>query len=289
MRLITRKIARERVRLTTKLSNTQMGGASGYLLRAAILVAAISLNILAILWFGAPQITWFIAGFGIIVTAVVLRATKRWKRFPGTIRGTWKNPYLFSYLAIVVAVPTLIGVPVAFHQKHVTANTTIPEEGRPWREGLPARVWWQESPTQEMESGLVDAAKALGINYERVQSVNQANLRVWLGSWAYKCKWLAAYAFVSLEPRPSACGGQTGDIYVCRYKTPFADRHISDRAVIAHEAGHIFAAQPHFGDGLMAEGGGTYAYWFTDEELEAMRTRISEFRGSTKSECADPP
>ena len=140
-----------------------------------------------------------------------------------------------------------------------------------------------------MESGLADTAKALGITYERVQSVDHANLRVWLGSWAYLCKWLNAHAFVSLEPSPSSCGGQAGDIYVCRYTTPFADRQISDRAVIAHEAGHIFAAQPHFGNGLMAEGGGTDANWFTDEELGAMRARIKEFRVSTERECAAPP
>ena len=280
---------RELAHLITKLRSTQIQGAKGHLLRIAILSAATSLNVLAILWVGAPQITWLVAGFSIIATAVILLTTKRWNRIPATIRGAWKNPYVFSILAALVAIPLLIGVPVAFHQKYVTANTTLPEEGHPWRQGLPARVWWQEPPTQELETGLAEAAKELGIAYERIESVDLANLRVWLNSWTYKCKWLSAHAFVSLDPSPSACGAQTGDIYLCRYTTPFADREISDRAVIAHEAAHIFAAQPHFGDGLMAEGGGTYAHWFTDEELQAMRAQISEYRISTQSECADLP
>ena len=275
--------------LTTKLNNAQFRGANGYLLRVAILVIAACLNVLAILWAGPPQITWFIAGLGIIITVIVLHMKKRWNRIPTTIRGAWKNPYVFSCLAIVVAIPTLIGAPVALHQKHVTANTTSPEEGLPWREGLPARVWWQNPPTQEMESGLTDTAKEFGITYEPVQFFDNANLRVWAGSWAYSCKWLNAYAFVSLDPNPSAYGSQTGDIYVCRYSTPFKDRQLSERTIIAHEVGHIFAGQPHFGNGLMALGGGTYADWFTDEEIEVMRSKIKEFRASIKPEYADPP
>ena len=140
MKLITRRITHGRDHLTSKLRSTQMGGASSYLLRVAILAVATLLNVLAILWVGAPQINWFIAVIGITATAFVLHMTKRWQRIPATIRGAWKNPYVFSCLAIVVVVPTFIGGPVALHQWHVTANTTIPEEGRPWREGLPARV-----------------------------------------------------------------------------------------------------------------------------------------------------
>ena len=286
---MSRKIACSRVRLSIHLRSAQFRGANGYLLRVAILLVAACLNVLVILWMGDPRITWYIAGLAIIVAVIVLWVRKSWNRIPATIRGSWKSPYVFSCLAIVVAVPALIGGPVALHQKHITANTTGPEEGRPWREGLAARVWWQELPTQEMERGLADTAEALGITYERVESVDHANLRVWLGSWAYNCKWLGPYAFVSLEPSPSVCGGQTADIYVCRLTTPFKDRQLSDRTIIAHETGHIFAAQPHFGDGLMADGGGTYAHWFTDEEIEAMRARMSEFRASIKPECADPP
>ena len=76
-----------------------------------------------------------------------------------------------------------------------------------------------------------------------------------------------------------------GDIYVCRFSTPFEDRPLADHSVISHEAGHIFAAQPHFGDGLMAPGGGGYAEWFTNGEVRTMRTRIKEIRESVKSEC----
>ena len=179
MKSLTRKMASARVRLTIRLRSAQFRGANGYLLRAAILAVAACLNVLVILWMGDPRVTWLIAGFFIIITVIVLYRQKRWNRIPATTRGAWKNPYVFSCLAVVIAVPTLIGVPVAFHQKHVTANTTGPDEGRPWREELTARVWWQKPPTQEMESGLADTAKALGITYERVESVDHANLRVW--------------------------------------------------------------------------------------------------------------
>ena len=94
-------------------------------------------------------------------------------------------------------------------------------------------------------------------------------------------------SFVSLEPNPSECGSQAGNIYLCRLTNPFADRDLSSRAVIAHESAHIFAAQPHFGDGLMAEGGGVYANEFTDEEMKLMRHRINEFWASVKPDCLE--
>ena len=276
-------------RVITKLNSAQLRGTKGILLRITVLVVAICLNVLAILWAGDPRMAWIVAFLGITVTVIVLLVKNRWCQFPAKIRSAWKNPYFFTWLTIAVAVPTLIGVPVALHIPHISANTTGPAEGKPWREGLAVRVWWQNPPNQEMEDGLVDTARKFRISYERVQSVDHANLRVWFKSWAHSCKWLRAYAFVSLEANPSSCGGHSADIYLCRLTTPFKDHELSDRTIIAHEAAHIFAAQPHFGDGLMAEGGGTYAHWFTAEEIKSMRDRINNFRTSVKPECADPP
>ena len=162
MKSLTRKMASARVRLTIRLRSAQFRGANGYLLRAAILAVAACLNVLVILWMGDPRITWYIAGLAIIVAVIVLCVRKSWNRIPASIRGAWKNPYGFFCLATVVAVPIIIGTPVGLHQRHISANTTGPDEGQPWREELPARVWWQKPPTQEMESGLADTAKALG-------------------------------------------------------------------------------------------------------------------------------
>ena len=171
------------------------------------------------------------------------------------------------------------------HVPHISANVTNPADGQPWRDALPAPVWWQTPPSQEMENGLSNTARLLGVQYKRVQSVHDANLRVWADSWAYKCKWITSHAFISLDSTPSPCGGQTGDIYFCRLTTPITVRKLSDYSIIAHEAAHIFAAQPHFGDGLMAKGGGKHAQWFTDEEVRTMRTRINNFRNSDDQKC----
>ena len=222
-------------------------------------------------------------GVGFVVILVI--RNERWRRIIPTIRGWWKNPYAFSWLTIIVAVPFLIGIFVALEVWHFRATVTLPKDGLPWRAELPARVWWQEPPTQELENGVADTAKTLGLTYERVQSVGDANLRVWSTGWRHHCKWRAAHAFVSLEANPSECGSQAGDIYVCRCTNPFADRNPSSRAIIAHESAHIFAAQPHFGDGLMAKGGGAYADELTDEEIQVMRARINGFWASVKSEC----
>ena len=276
-------------RIISKLNCGRFRGTTGVLLRIAVLVAAICLNILAILWTGDPRMTWIIAFLGVTVTVIVLCVRNEWRQLPVKIHGAWKNPCFFTWLTIVVAIPTLIGVPVALHMFHISANTTGPEEGKPWHEGLAVRVWWQNPPNQEMENGLVDTARTLGVSYERVPSVDHANLRIWFNSWAHSCKWLNTYAFVSLAPNPSSCGGHTADIYLCRFTTPFKDGQLSNRTIIAHEAAHIFAAQSHFGDGLMAEGGGTYAHWFTDEEIQSMRDRVNRFRASLDPECADPP
>ncbi len=87
-----------------------------------------------------------------------------------------------------------------------------------------------------------------------------------------------------MDPQPSVCGGQSGDIYLCRFSNPLLRHKPSDRILISHEAAHIFAAQPHFGDGLMSAGGDDDE-WFTHDEIQVMHKRINQFRYSIRYEC----
>ena len=131
-----------------------------------------------------------------------------------------------------------------------------------------------------MENGFGETAETLGFSYERAQSIHDANFRIWFDSWAYGCKWLTAYGFSSLDATPSTFGSQTGDIYICKFTTPLTGRRPSDYSLMAHEAAHIFAAQPHFGNGLMMEGGGNGADRFTEKEVDTMCNKIAAFHSS---------
>ncbi len=284
MKDVGRTIGNTPSRINAVLHNTRFGSRSGCPVRIAIFILAVGFNALAILWAGSFLMAWVTAIPFVLLATVILYRKGRWRRVTTIIRNSWQNPFGFALCAITL-VTTIIACLALYEYFNIQANTTLPEEGRPWREGLPARVWWQEPPTQEVEDSLAETAKLLGVVYERVHSREEANLRVWIDSWAYQCKWGGSYAVASVERNPNVCGGETGDIYVCRFNTPFADRPTADHSVISHEAGHIFAAQPHFGDGLMARGGGDYAERGTDEEVRTMRTRIKEFRESVESEC----
>ena len=141
-------------------------------------------------------------------------------------------------------------------------------------------MWWEIAPSQGMENGFVETAETLGFSHERAQSIHDANFRIWFDSWAYGCKWLTAYGFASLDATPSTFGSQTDDIYICKFTTPLTGRRPSDDSLMAHEAAHIFAAQPHVGNGLMAHGGGNGADQFTETEVESMRNKINAFHSS---------
>ena len=286
MKDVTRTIGNAPSRVNAVLQNTRFGRTWGCPLRIAILILTVALNALAILWAGHILMAWVTPIPCVLVAGVVLVRKGRWCRIRTTIHKSWENPFGFALCATVV-VTTTIACLAVYEVLNIKANTTPPEEGRPWREGLPARVWWQEPPTQEVENSLVETATILDVVYERVHSREEANLRVWINSWAYQCKWAVAYAVASLERNPNVCGGKAGDICVCRFTTPFEDRPVADHSVISHEAGHIFAAQPHSGDELMAKGGGDHAGRLTNEEIKTMRTRIKEFRGSVNSECEE--
>ena len=173
------------------------------------------------------------------------------------------------------------------HSYQLSGKLTKPEQGRPWREGLVARVYWDEPPSQGMQSGFADTVKVLGFNYENVEGVEEANVRIWPDSWAYLCKWGRIEGFASLDPNPSIYGGETGDIYTCRFTSPFKDRPFTDYSVMAHETAHLLAAQPHFGSGLMGEGGGHGAFRFNETEIQIMCNRVRSFHQSVRAPIGD--
>ena len=222
----------------------------------------------------------YLCAIALIILGLILLFAKITKPRPISL-----VPYIclhpaYFFLSTTMVLSTLISVLSIFHASHIDANGTAPKDGQPWRRDLAARVWWGKAPSQEMENGFVYTAQTLGFSYERVQSIQDANFRIWFDSWAYQCKWLTTYAFVSLDPNPSTFGGQTGDISICKLTIQLTRRRPSDYSLMAHEAAHIFAAQPHFGNGLMGQGGGNGTDRFTDKEVETMRNKINASHSS---------
>ena len=178
------------------------------------------------------------------------------------------------------------------HNQQIEEKLTAPEEGIPWREGLVARVYWNKPPSPEMRKGFGDTVRLLGFSYEDVDSLEEANIRIWPDSWRYHCKWPTNEGFASLDPNPSSLGSQNGDIYTCKFTTPIKFHATTDYSTMAHETAHIFAAQVHYGNGLMGIGGGDGARWFNDEEIEMMCENINSLHESVKAmndNSDDPP
>ena len=198
---------------------------------------------------------------------------------PESIKRAWNRP-IYLLLITLTSLSMMTGAALLKHSEHIDQVTTAPKEGTPWREELTVRVYWDERISEEARRGLADTAKVLGFQYDNVQARDDANLHVWPSSRAKKCKWPSTKAFVSLDSSPDAQGSQWGEIYICGFKNPLLKSKLDDYAIMAHETAHILAAQPHFGDGLMAEAGGNGADWFTEEEIKSMCEKISKFRKS---------
>ena len=267
-----------------------MEGAIGMTIRASLATIALLANTWAVLVdlipliLALPFIVLAIMAFAMMVIAGQTRHGLRTQ-----IRHVWMRPAMFFLFTALVAIPSVIGATYILHQELLIApKTGSTHEAKPWRQNLPAQVWWSKPPSPELEQGLIDTATIFRIPHQRVQSPQDANLRVHVDSWAYGCKWLTPLAFASPETPANSCGGQQGDICLCAFDNPSTARRIPKRSIIAHEAAHIFAAQPHFGDGLMAEGGGKYATWFTEEETRAMLTKVETFRREAGPECVSP-
>ena len=184
MRATIRILADARRRAGTDIKKARFRGNKGFALRIAILALGTGLNVLAILWAGSPLMAWVIAVSGLISALIVLGAKKSWNRIPAAVQGGWNNPFAFPWLTAIVAIPTLMAAVVGIDMLHLVVSTTTPDDGLPWREELPAKVWWQKPPTPEMEKGLADTTETLGITYERSQSLEDGNLRVWPDSWS---------------------------------------------------------------------------------------------------------
>ena len=162
-------------------------------------------------------------------------------------------------------------------------KTTLPEDSEVWQEDLPLKVYWNKQPSEELNAGFSDTVEVLGFNYESVDSVEDANIRIWLDSRSRSCKWMKTAGFVSPDPNPSEQGAQTGEIHICQFTTPFKDHPlIDDYSTITHETAHLLAAQPHFGTGLMAKGGGDGSPRLSKTEIQTMRHKIDAFHELVK-------
>ena len=169
------------------------------------------------------------------------------------------------------------------HKQRIEERLMPIEDARPWPEGLTARVYWNKDPSEEIRKGFSDTVKLLGFNYVDVESIKEANLRIWLNSWEYHCKWPAIEGFVSLDPNPGHLGSQVGDLHICKITTPYTWHRLTEYSLMAHETAHLLAAQEHIGKGLMAEGGGDGSRWFNDTEVKTMCGKIDSFHKSVRS------
>ena len=268
------KLASACGRMATTLRHWRFRTPVGYVTASTAAVGTTALTVLG----GAP------VPLLCILAPIILFPTLLFAHFtkprPVSLLGYIRLHPAYFFLTATVLLSTLISILSIFHASHIGANVTSPEDGLPWREGLTARVWWEKPTSRGMEDGFVETAQNLGFLYEPVQSIHDANFRIWFDSWEHHCKWLTAYAFVSLDPNPHTLGSQTADIHLCKFTTPLTGRRPADYSIVAHEVAHIFAAQPHFGDGLMSEGGGNGAERFTEHEIYTMRNMINVFRSS---------
>ena len=127
-----------------------------------------------------------------------------------------------------------------------------------------------------------------GFTYESVESMEDANLRIWIDSWTHLCKWPTNKGFANLEPDPGPDGSRSGDIHICKFTTPQPlARRMTSRSLIAHETAHIFAAQEHTGSGLMANAGGDGSPWFNQDEIRKMCDKINESHEAARAKSED--
>ena len=205
-------------------------------------------------------------------------------RWPSAL---WNRPIWLLFPVIAIATGGTCKLYIE-HDQHIQERLVPMEDGRPWQEGLTARVYWNNQPSKEIREGFADTVKLLGFNYVEVESTEEANLRIWLNSWKYRCKWPATEGFASLDPTPSDLGSRVGDIHICSVTTPYTWDRLPEYSLMAHETAHLIATQEHIGKGLMAEGGGDGSRWFNDMEIQEMCDKINSFHKSVRSIPDDP-
>ena len=251
-----------------------------FIARCAALTIPTVLAAVAILQ-GAQILACLLTILGIIFVPFLLLNAGIRKSLPNLPCWAWNRP-IFLALATITALTVMTGATSCIHAYQLGKVITTPGEGEPWRKELTVKAYWHKPVSQVAYDGLADTIKVLGYQYEVAGTHDEANLHIWPASWSQLCKWPSTLAFASLDPNPSSAGSKTGDIHICRFTTPFKTHPLSDYSLVAHEAAHILAAQPHFGEGLMAEAGGNGAPWFTQEEIRAMCDKINDFHRSAE-------
>ena len=256
--------------------------------RALAIVGSLILTFAA-LWTVVP--VWVTVGF--ILLSLFTGAVVLWVRWPEIrghglekkVRGVgvwiWGRPVALNIMLTVVLLSVILIV-YAIDGAQTAKQVTAPEDGLPWQQNLPARVYWNEPPSHGAQQGFAKTARLLGFRYEEARTREGANIRVWLNSWKHECKWLGTAAFVSLDPSPTARGGRTADLYICRFTFPWHNRIESDLSLVAHETAHILAATGHIGSGLMADGGGDGSAWFCDKDVRKLCKKIARFHASAE-------
>ena len=199
----------------------------------------------------------------------------------------WNRPIILPIFMITAFSAATLVAHIA-HLQNIEDQITSPEDSKPWQKELPALVYWNGQPNHDMQQGFANTARLLGFKYEEAPTAEAANIRIWPNSWMHICKWLETGAFVSLDPDPTAQGAQSADIYICRFTPPWNKEIHTDYSVMAHEAAHVFAAIGHFGEGLMAEGGGNGSPWFSDADIKKLCEKITEFHNSVDPTIHDP-
>ncbi len=150
------------------------------LCRIGCLVFSVYFNILVIMCVGDPRIAWIITAVGSMIGVVIILciAVIKIHKILVTIYAVWKNLFIFCCILTFIIVPSIISVLYYIELHNIYTNTTSPAKGQPWEPNLNARVWWQKPPSEEMENALRDTSEIFEITYERVDSIDNANLRI---------------------------------------------------------------------------------------------------------------
>ena len=250
-------------------------------------IAAIGFTALSVFTdpFNMGLLITIIAITATLVTIVIFR--KRHPNASGWLSALWSSPIWLVFPLIAIATGGTCKFYIE-HKQQIEERLMPIEDARPWQEGLTARVHWNKQPSDEIRKGFSDTFRLLGFNYVVVESIKEANLRIWLNSWEYHCKWPATEGFASLDPSPGNLGSQVGDIHICKITTPYTWDRLPGYSLMAHETAHLLAAQEHIGNGLMAEGGGDGSRWFNDTEIQTMCDNIDSFHQSVRSAPSVP-
>ena len=260
------------------------------------LAAAISIiPTAAILWIQIP--TWAVIILLIIlpilaaIKTTIFVISRRNNKEEGAkaraARYIWNQPIILAIL-LIPTLSILICTIHLIHMRNIGNQIASPGQSKPWQKELPAKIYWNGQPNPDMEQGLADTARLLGFRYEETSKPEEANIQVWPNSWMHQCKWLQIAAFVSLDRDPPMEGAQTANIYICRFTFPW-EKKITGYSLMAHEGAHVFADIGHFGEGLMATGGGDGSTWFNEEETKELCRRINEFNDSVELPIQDLP